>query len=377
MEIFDVLFNGKNCNGVKTAKGDIYVKMPARKQKNATMFESIKKDSNGWKYTIIKDFDFEDIFELWIRNDGRIACNANGSSETFVSKEPFNPDTPKFGKLNNIITELYKTVECIKAYEKRNIPASTLIKLRRIKLLSTLNLLGYSNIDDVEHELDDSKMSFALSRIGGQLQNYINIGTYVHVEGKEKDEEVIRLNFPEGMEREEFLEMIEPVKDEYSDDIDFSKEQEEKREQKRGILSDYCIDASKKMAQADWLLYTRITKEIARLLLELNADILEQNQKTKISNLSQLTGDELTNRILRLIDSKDFAKACEIEKEFLVREAQRLVDEAQYMFDEMGEQGGKTSVGKAIQDIIYEESEFINKSREVMPKTQEGVSIDD
>ena len=131
------------------------------------------------------------------------------------------------------------------------------------------------------------------------------------------------------------------------------------------------------MEQADWLLYVRISKEIARLLLELNADMLEPNQKTNISDFSQLTGEELTNRISRLINSKEFAKACEIEKGFLIKEAKKLVDEAQYMLEQMGEQGKKTSVGKAIQDIIHEESEFIKEPRGVKPEIQEGVSIDD
>lgn len=378
MEIFEVTFRGKKVIAVKESDEHIYIRLPKRNLKDGKRIdEIISRQSNGWKYELISDFDFDNAFELWIRNDGRIACNAKESGKIIVSTEPFNPCSPNAEKLNVIVTELYRTVEQLKVYEKRNIPASTIIKLRKLKLLSTLNLLGYATVDDVGVELEDSEMKFALRRIGEKLKKYVNLGAYVHVERKENDEDVIKLNIPEGMTKEEFLEMVEPVKNEYLDEIQFVEEQAEAREEKRDIFPDYCAQARRKMPQADWLLYTRILRETAKLLLELNVDILEPNQKTKTSDLSQLTERELEDRISKLINSKDFAKACEIEKTFLVKEAKKLADEVEYQLSEMREQEKNTPIGEALQNILQKENEFIKKSTGVAPKQTEGIGIDD
>lgn len=378
MEIFEVVFRGKQVKAVKDSAGKIYIRLPNWKAKSEKRIdEIISRESNGWKYEVISDFDFENSSELWLRDDGRIAWSTKDNRNIVVSKQPFNPDSPNAGKLNVIVTELYRTVEQLKVYEQRNIPASTIIKLRRFKLLSTLNLLGYATVDDVGVELEDSEMKFELRRIGEKLKEYINLGAYVHVERKENDEDVIKLNIPEEMTKEEFWEMVELVKNEYLEEKQFAEEQAETREEKRDILPDYCADARRKMPQADWLLYTRILIETAKLLLELNADILEPNQKTKTPDLSQLTEKELEDRISKLINSKDFAKACEIEKTFLVKEAKKLVDKVEYELSEMREQEKNTHIGEALQNILQKENEFIRESTTVEPKKTEGLGIDD
>ena len=220
-------------------------------------------------------------------------------------------------------------------------------------------------------------MKFELRRIGEKLKKYINLGAYVRVERKENDEDVIKLNIPKEMTREEFLEEVEPVKNDYLEEKQFAEEQAEIREEKRDILSDYCAHARIKMPQADWLLYTSILRETAKLLLELNADILESNQNTKIPDLSQLTEKELEDRISKLINSKDFSKACEVEKTFLVREARRLSDELGYQLSELGEQGKSTSIGETLQNMLQKENEFIRELTAVEPKKKEGIGIDD
>lgn len=378
MEIFEVTFRGKKVKAVKDSAGQIYIRVPNWKAKNGKIIdEIISGQPDGWKYEFIPNLDFDNAFELWIRNDGRIAYNTKKSGRIIVSEQPFNPDSPNVGKLNVIVAELYRTVEQLKVYEQRNIPASTIIKLRRCKLLSTLNLLGYENVDDVGVELEDSQMKFELRRIGEKLKKYINLGAYVHVERKENDEDVIKLNIPEGMTKEEFLEMVEPVKNEYLEEKQFAEEQAETREEKRDILPDYCAHARRKMPQAEWLLYTSILRETAKLLLELNADILESNQKIKIPDLSQLTEKELEDRISKLINSKDFSKACEVEKTFLVRETKKLTDELGYQLGELVEQGKSTSIGETLQNMLQKENEFIRELTAVEPKKTEGIGIDD
>ena len=378
MEIFEVFFRGKEVKAVKDSAGKIYIRLPHWKAKSGKRIdEIISRESNGWKYEVISDFDFDNSSELWIRNDGRIAWNTKGDGKIVVSKQHFNPDSPKAGKLNAIVTELYRTVEQLKVYEKRNIPASTMIDLRRKKMLLALKLLGYSSINDVRIELEESKICFALGRIREQLDNYVSLGAYVHLEGREKGEEIIKLNIPEEMTGEEFAEMAKPVEDEYLADVEFSEGQEDKKARKREICRGYCEITSRKMPQSDWLLYTRILKETAQLLLELNADLLESSAPMEISDLSQLADKEVKDRISRLIESKDFTKACEIEKRFLVREAKKFIDEVEYILRENGEESRNSYGYQSIKDLVQEETEFIEMATGVVTKTETGFGIDD
>lgn len=362
MEIFEVFYRGNKLEAKKTSEGKIYVDLPIRYGKReGRIFERISRDTNGWEFSSTKLNDFENTFRLWIRDDGRIAAYNNNTDKIIVMRDVFNPEAPNLGKLNKLVIELYKTVEQLKAYEEKDIPADAIKKLRMANLMSTLKLLGYSSIKDIEAELDESKVYFSLGKIRQQLVEYVNLGAYVNVEERKKDEDLIRVNIPEGMTREQFLRNAEPIKDECISNISFMKEEEEKREQKRSIKSDYRLRARKKMPESDWLLYSRIIKETARLLLELNVDLIYEKDGLEIPNLSKLTGSDLKDRINRLINSKDFARACDIENRFIVREATRLIEELESMLSEIDKETRRTPITEALEQLRKEETEIINE----------------
>ena len=88
----------------------------------------------------------------------------NGKTDKmFVTKEIFDPNSKNDSKISNIALELYKTVEQLKEYEKRDLPISSTCKLRKRKLETTLKMLGYDSVDEFNSELDDSKGYLALS----------------------------------------------------------------------------------------------------------------------------------------------------------------------------------------------------------------------
>lgn len=254
--------------------------------------------------------------------------------------------------------------EKVKKTDKVDIPASTISELRKHKLATTLKLLGYPDINDIDSELDDSKIYLALGRIGKQLENYINLGAYVHHEGKENDEDIVRVHIPEGMTREEFLEIAKPVRNEWSSDIEFIKEQDEKRTAKRTLLHDYYTNMSSKIPSNEWIMYSNITRETAALLLELNADLLNNGESSENSDSSRLTGNELADRISKLIDSSNFSKACDIENRFVIRESKRLMKEIDFMLSDSDEMIMKSSVTKALTDIKAEETATIKERGE-------------
>ena len=375
MEIFEILYRGKKVNSIKTDEGDIYVKLPIRRGERGNEFqERISRDSNGWKFSSSATDNPEYGFNLWIRDDGKLAYRTLNSKKIFVTKDVFNPDLQNGGKLNIVATELYNIVEQLKAYEKRNIPASSTCKLRTKKLELTLKLLGFSSIDEINSELNDSKGYLALTRIRKQLENYINLGVYIHLEGRE---DLIRVKVPEEMTREDFIKLAIPVTDEYSSDLDFAKEQDEKREQKRSILPDYCEEMSKKMPYGDWLMYSRVIRETAKLLLELNADLINPNSELQIPDLSELTGTELEDKISKLINSKEFANACDIENRFFIREGKRLIKELDSMLQGADEPIRSSSIIKSLETMKEEEATIIAQRNNTDDRTEDDISIGD
>ena len=259
--------------------------------------------------------------------------------------------------MTNIAIELYRIVEQIKDYEKRDLPISSTCKLRKKKLETTLKLLGYYSIDEFNTEIDDSKGFLSLATIGKQLENYVNLGEYVHYEGRKNEEDVIRVNVPKEISREQFIETAMPVTEECAQDLEVI----EKIDQKTSVLPDYGAKISTKIPDEDWIIYSRVVKETARLVLELNADLVNQDSEVEVMDCSQLTGQELEDRISLLIDSSAFSKACEIEKNFIKREAQRLIEKIDSMLEGMDEATYHSSVAKALIDLKKEETDIITE----------------
>ena len=376
MEIFEVLFRGKKAIAVKKNNGEIYVNLPVRRSKQGNEIrESISRDANGWKFSCFVVGNSDISFKVWIMDDGRIACYSSKEKKHVIAKEKFDPNTKKDGQVYNIAKELYKTIQQLEEYKKSDIPVSATYKLRREKLKTTLKLLGYDSIEQVNSELDDSRCYLSLSRIGEQLEHYINLGAYVHYEGNINDEDTIRVNIPEGMSREDFIGLVSPVTEEFFADKESIGQQEDKIRERQEIIPDYCTQISRKIPYAEWLLYKRIIQETAQLLLELNADLLSTNERNGLTDSSSLTGTELEDRISKLIDSRDFSKACNIESRFLVREATRLVKEAEAIISEVYEQTGNKSMTEDLVRIKDEEIEMIKQRKSQI--NEQGIGLDD
>lgn len=371
MEIFEVLYREKKVKAIKRENGDIHVILPTRHGEKGNEFqERISRDAKGWKFSSSLISNPEYGFNLWIRDDGKLAYRTLDSNKILVTKEVFKPDLNNGGKLNNIATELYNIVEQLNSYEKRGIPVSSTCKLRNKKLEATLKLLGYSSIEEITEDLNDSKGYLALARIGKQLEDYINLGAYIHLEGRE---DLIRVNIPEEMTREEFINLAIPVTDEYSSDLEYIKEQDEQREQKRSLLPDYCEEMSKKMPFGEWLIYSKVIRETAQLYLELNADLISSVSGVQINDLSQLTGTELEDRISKLIDSKEFATACEIESRFCIREGKRLIKEVDSILQSADETIRSSSIINSLEMIREEEATMIEQRSKInAEKKEEG-----
>ena len=373
MEIFDVKYKGQTVQARLRNNGSVYIRLPERDGGNDSYYiESIEKESRGWRFSSFNSEDRDYLFHVWLRDDNSIAWANDMSPKIHESTKPFNRNYPNYGYLNDIICAVYDTVQEVKDYQKRDIPASTLLSLRKYYLTTTLRMLGYSSIDAIGEELDDSVGYLALNRIAEQLEDYKNLASLVHSVGTENGEDVIVATIPEDMDRDAVIEAARPVNDQMTSNVEYMKAQEESLYRRRAMIFDYKAIMSKKVKPEDWKTYSQAVRDTAILLLELNADLLtpEQKKKFKIPDMTSLDEITLKDRIARLIDSKGFNDACRIENEFAFDQSTKMVRKAEGMLDGVKDMDRKTNPVIELERLMEEEKTDAETRRQAIEAHQ-------
>lgn len=373
MEIFDVKYKGQTVKAKLRNNGSVYIRLPERDGGNGSHYiESIEKESRGWRFSSFNSEDIDYLFHVWLRDDDSVAWANDLSPGINQSREPFNRNYPNYGLLNDTIIPLYDTVQEIKEYQKRDIPTEALFSLRRYYLTTTLKMLGYDSLDSIGEPVNDSVGYLALNRLAEQLENYCNVASLVHSEGREGSEEVLVATIPEKMDREAVIEAARPVNDQMTANVEYMKEQEDSLYRKRAMIFDYKALMSKKISPEDWKTYSKAVQDTAMLLLELNADLLtpEQRKKFKIPNMTSLEDITLKDRIARLIDSKAFNEACRIENEFAYDQSSKMARKAETMLDGVKSTDRKTNPVIEMERILEEEKADAESRRKSVEEHQ-------
>lgn len=348
MEKFEITYRGKKIEATKHDNGDYSVTLPKRYGKDGSeLSETISRDETGWCFSSSVVGNPEFFFNLWLRDDGKVAYRNSTDEELHVSDKPFDPKVkdPK-DPLYAVTKEVYDVVAQFFEYEKLGIPASKINDLRKLKLSTALKLLGYSTTDEVRGELNDSASYFVLGRIGKQLEEYINLGVYVHNEGIKDGKEVLKVKLPEGNPKDIIMESARPVASELAGDRDFITTQDELLDRHRNFVEDHCMNMSRKVPYDDWQIYSSVVRKTAELLIELNYDIVRSLNKQGLPDYSRLTRNELADKISSLIDSREFSKATDIEDRFIIRETKRLERKVKSFEGELVERCGSAEVAK-------------------------------
>ena len=108
----------------------------------------------------------------------------------------------------------------------------------------------------------------------------------------------------------------------------FMQGKETELAKKRVILPEYRKNMKEKIGEYSFDDYEEKVKAVAILLLQLNADVLTDEQRTKFGIEPFKVVDELEvkDKISSLIDSDEFNLACRIEDEFAYDESEELVN---------------------------------------------------
>ena len=324
MEVYDFNYGWNKIRARIWKSGSVYIDMPSR-----TGFrDTICLEDRGWRYTSTQDDCIDYIFHMWMKDNGMMAWANDMSRGIQYLPEPFNPDYPNADLLNDTAMKLYAVSHEIREYQKRNLPVEEVFELRKSHLTTLLKTLGYDSIDAVGEPIDDSRGYLGLNKVVDALENYLSLSNLVYSLGKYGDYDQYKCRALKEVTREQMLEYVQPVKDQIAEFEKFMKEKDTDLKEKRVILPEYRKDMKEKIGEYTFDAYEEKVKAIAILLLELNADLLTEEQRSKLGIESFKLMDELTvkDKISSVIDSEEFNLACRIEDEFAYDEIEELLN---------------------------------------------------
>ena len=326
MEVYDFNYGWRKIRARIWKTGSVYIDMPSR----IGYRDTICLEDRGWRYTSTSTEEdcIDYIFHMWMKDNGMMAWANDMSGGIQYLSEPFNPDYPNADLLNDTAMKLYTVSHEIREYQKRNLPVEEVFELRKSYLTTLLKTLGYDSIDTVGEPIDDSIGYLGLNKVVDALENYLSLSNLVHSLGKYGDYEQYTCRALKEVTREQMLEYVKPVKYQLSEFEKFMKEKDTDLKEKREILPEYRKNMKEKIGEYTFDTYEEKVKAVAILLLELNADLLTEEQRSKLGIEAFKLMDELTvkDKISSVIDSEEFNLACRIEDEFAYDESEELLN---------------------------------------------------
>ena len=179
-------------------------------------------------------------------------------------------------------------------------------ELRKKYLATKLALLGFENVEDLKFAFESNKGYCVLGKIGSSLENYFN------------PKRVIR----KGTEETDLI--IDSLVQEIEDNQIFMEQQDELFECFRGIYPDFGLSMKEKVSEEDWKLYSKVVRKTGMLIRDLTIGSKKRDfTKKRVTEMNE------QDAISRVIDSEEFAKACRIEDEFIIKECERFKEEAE------------------------------------------------
>ncbi|MBQ7410012.1 MAG: hypothetical protein IJW20_01350 [Clostridia bacterium] len=328
MEVFEFEYGWDLIKARIGKSGSVYIDMPIRWGTRGSEFrESIVLEDRGWRFTSTQDDCIDYYFHMWLKDNGILSWANDMTRGIQYMDEPFNPDRPNAGVLNDTAIMLYNISQEVKNYQKRNLPTHEIFELRKLYLNVALKMLGYDSIDAVGEKLDNSRGYFGLTRVVDGLEKYIDLSRLVYSLGKAGDEDLLKCNAAKDATREQILEYAKPVKEQIDEYVEFMQTRASELKEKRLIFPEYKMRMKEKAGEYSWDEYEEKVKMVAILLLELNADLLTEEQRTKFGIAPFKVQEDILikDKISNLIDSREFNEASRIEDEFAYEESEELV----------------------------------------------------
>lgn len=337
MQKLELLYDGKKITYTRNRDGSLSILLPISMESDGKYYSNIiENDSIGWRMTSKQLGDDSISSSVWIRNNGQIAHGDSKRPEFQLLEEKIDPDkktdNPVYKKAQELYRILEQTYKEIIAFEKAPWTPEQVANLKRKQLDMYLKLLGYDGTSEVEKRSEPDVKYASLTKVGQMLESYKSLNFVT--------ESLNMFNLPDYTVRiPEFLservDSPEEIIEQYSrlvDSVDsktqtgnqFMEEQDEYISRSRGISEDYFLDMKKKVSPEEWKKYYSVSLKTAKFIMGLNYDILPESAKKSVVDLTELTQEQIEDKISEIIDSRDFAEASDIENRFVSQEAEEL-----------------------------------------------------
>ncbi len=339
MESLVLSHKGKKIVYTKTNKGNKSILLPATIDENGKYHKnSIQQDEIGWRISssIINSEDFSNV---WLTDKGKICHNSSENPEITYLDERIDPDkeseNPVYCKAQELYEILNENIEKIVAYDNADWTPESVITLRKKQLIAYLKLLGYSSISDIRKKEEPSGEYAALSRVGEKLEEYNGLDFVRRKEGTFFSENFV-VDIPEFYSGEEcnpeevlkkYSDYIKTAEEKFQEDLEFVQKRDEELDRSRGIFPDYFLNMKRKINPQEWKTYHLSVIKIAKVVMGLNYDILSFPDREKIPDLTELTEEEVGDKISQLIDDvRFFDTAADIENRYAAKESECFVE---------------------------------------------------
>lgn len=380
MNTVNILYKGKKVEAKIEKNGRILIKLPERTSRiqNRTQ-EAMARIDNAWGFTTQSLQPKEEYRLVWLYDDGHIEWCDNTRPEK-MNAGNFNPRLVYREFPQNIAQELYEVSQQLREYQEIGMSEYEIESLRAGSLESNLNLLGYTRYEEIPEKIQDLAGYGILGKIGDRLQKYRNFKGEMTQRRYSRAESYPQiLQTPE--QDEELRRTLEEAGQIIIQDINFMRTQDEYLARGRAIDPTFYKEMSKKIPPEDWEIYSKAVRDTAILLLELNHDLLGYKVRKNLTDCSGLTGEELLDRISRLIDSSEFDKACNIEDRFIISECERLAKDGRAEDDleleALKRKAMATREEKGRYASRYDTIRAYCYDGKRIKKEREGVSLDD
>ena len=209
MEVLEFSYGWSKVRARLTKGGGVYVDLPAKCGRGgSTIRESIVLEDRGWRFSSTEDECIDYYFHVWLTENGTVSWTNDMSSRIQYLDEPFNPDYPNAGLINDTVIKLHTIAKTIRDYQKRNLPIEEVFELRKYYLDTTLKMLGYDSIDSVGEKLKEPGRYLGLSRVAENLESYKQLAHLVYSLGKAGDYDMYTQRLNSEVTREEVIELI-------------------------------------------------------------------------------------------------------------------------------------------------------------------------
>lgn len=253
-----------------------------------------------------------------------------------------------------------------------------IIELRKKILVDYIKLLGYSSISDIRNGVEPTGEYATLSKVGEKLENYKTLA-FVQKDNDNPSVDAYKIKILEMMKHEtesadraidNYYKMVEDSAEELQEDMEFFGNKDENLRRARSLFPDYFKTMKSQLSEDDWEKYTIETRKVARLILELNYDLLPKEEQKGLSNFTNLTQLEVEDKISKVIDSPSFNAATNIESVYAEKETQSFTENLD-KFSESSERFQQGELAKSLKELKDEALETRKEKQDKISKYEE------